>query len=192
MKNTTSTKKKIGNRRLNRNVFYLLLILLIVGVGSSVAYLFNKSTVQNEFIMGEVRTEVTENSNSDEIIKKGVAIKNIGNVPIYIRVTMTAFWKDNDGNILSERPIEGVDYFIKFSTSTNWVKASDGYYYFKNIVNSTKSTDVLIEECVQAQKYDDKTLEFRVINQAIQAEPAKAVKEAWGVNIINNQLEIKE
>ena len=170
----------------------ITLVLLFCLVAGTVAYLIKQNSIKNQFVMGEVKTDVIESFDANNNIKQDVSIKNIGNVPCYIRATITISWKDKDGNILEGIPKENEDYSIKFSESSNWLKGNDGYYYYKTPVEPDNNTDILIKECEQIKEYGDKILEVSILNQAIQSEPSKAVIETWGVEIDNGTIKLKE
>ena len=172
--------KKIRHKKYKNNLFtQITIILLFCSVTGTIAYMIKQSSITNEFIMGEVKTQIIENFDSNNKTKKDVNIKNIGNVPAYIRATIVISWKDNEGKVLGEIPEENVDYSIKFSESSNWIKEEDGYYYYKKQIEPNESTEILIEECKQLKEYDNKILEVTIANQAIQAQPTKAMNEAW-------------
>ena len=172
--------KKIRHKKYKNNLFtQITIILLFCLVTGTIAYMIKQSSITNEFIMGEVKTQIIENFDSNNKTKKDVNIKNIGNVPAYIRATIVISWKDNEGKVLGEIPEENVDYSIKFSESSNWIKEEDGYYYYKKQIEPKESTEILIEECKQLKEYDNKILEVTIANQAIQAQPTKAMNEAW-------------
>lgn len=170
----------------------IIVVLMFCLVTGTVAYLIKQNSIKNQFVMGEVKTDVIESFDANNNIKQDVSIKNIGNVPSYIRATITISWKDKDGNILEGIPKENEDYSIKFSESSNWLKGNDGYYYYKTPIEPNNSTDILIEECRQIKEYGDKILEVSILNQAIQSEPSKAVIETWGVEIDNGTIKLKE
>lgn len=170
----------------------ITLVLLFCLVAGTVAYLIKQNSIKNQFVMGEVKTDVIESFDANNNIKQDVSIKNIGNVPSYIRATITISWKDKDGNILEGIPKENEDYSIKFSESSNWLKGNDGYYYYKTPIEPNNSTDILIEECRQIKEYEDRTLEVSIINQAIQSNTSKAVKEAWKIEIVDDTIFLKE
>lgn len=172
--------KKIRHKKYKNNLFtQITIILLFCLVTGTIAYMIKQSSITNEFIMGEVKTQIIENFDSNNKTKKDVNIKNIGNVPAYIRATIVISWKDNEGKVLGEIPEENVDYSIKFSESSNWIKEEDGYYYYKKQIEPNESTEILIEECKQLKEYDNKILEVTIANQTIQAQPTKAMNEAW-------------
>lgn len=181
------------NKSFRSKIISHLIILLVVGIISGTsAYLIIKNSVKNDFVMGEVNPEIISTYSSENQMEEDVYVKNAGNVPIYLRVAVIISWIDNDGKILETKPEQDIDYSINFSASTNWLKSDEGYYYYKNILQVNENTDMLIEECTQIKEYDDKTLEISVATQAIQAEPAKAIEEAWNVDVVDGVLVLNE
>lgn len=174
----------------NLNLKPLVALVLMGSIAGTTAFLTSKNSINNEFVVGQVEPKIKETFNPQNKIKKDVYLKNAGNVPIYIRAAITIKWKDNEGKILKESPIENEDYLIEFSDSLNWLKSEEGYYYYKNAVDVNETTDILIEECTQIRQYDDKFLEVSILAQGIQAEPTRAVEEAWDISIINNDINL--
>lgn len=198
----TRPRKKLKNRGKHMEesnfelrfkiISHMIMILLIGVVLGTSAYIIIKNSIKNEFDIGKVKSEIIETFNEENKTKNDVYIKNIGNVPSYLRTAIIISWKDKDGKILETKPEENIDYSINFSNSANWIKSSEGYYYYKNILQENTTTDILIEECVQIKNYDDRILDVSIATQAIQAEPADAVMEAWNVDIIDGVLVLKE
>ena len=182
-------RSKKGNSKLLAHIAIVMLIGIVTGTS---AYLVLKNSVTNEFVVGEVKGQIVETFDRKNKTKTDVFVKNTGNVPSYIKAAVLVSWKDNDGKILETKPIENVDYSIDFSNSENWMKSKEGYYYYKNALDVGENTDVLIEECTQTKEYDDRTLVVTIATQEIQAEPDKAVKEAWDVNVSNGAIVLKE
>lgn len=168
----------------------LMFLILFTMVGQTTAYMMSKSSIKNEFEIGVVRPEVIENFDSKNKIKEDVYIHNSGNVPIYVRTAIVVKWKDKYGKILDTLPQKNIDYTISFSSSENWIKSQDEYYYYRKSVNANENTDILIEECTQIKEYNDRILEVSIITQGIQAEPPDAAEEAWDINIVNNLINI--
>ncbi len=167
-----------------------IILILIIAIGGTIAFLMTQNSVENSFVLGQVKPEIKENFNSANKVKEDVYVKNSGNVPIFVRTAIIINWKDKEGRVLDLPPAKDVDYSISFSTSTNWIKSQDGYYYYKNALDVNDDTDILIEECIQTREYEDRTLEVNIIVQGIQAEPTNAVEEAWGVNVVTNCISL--
>ena len=177
------TKLKTSKKINKKTIWHLLIVLLLIVISITTAYLLTKSSLENAFVVGKVAPEIIE--------KEDVKIKNSGNVPIYVKVAIIVSWKDANGTIVETEPVENTDYSIDFSTSENWLY-SNGYYYYKKPLAVNEVTDVLVNEYVQLKEYDDKTLYVDIAVQAIQAEPEKAVEEAWGIQTADNTLVIEE
>lgn len=170
--------------------YLITAVLLFTTVRGTSAFLKSRYTIRNEFILGRVNPTIVETFDDVNHEKSDVKIHNSGNVPTYVRVAVVINWKDGNGKTLVTPPIRNTDYTITFSNSTNWLAGNDGYYYYKEILDVDDDTDILIDECTQIQEYNDKSLEVSIITQGIQAEPAKAVREAWGVNVTNNSISL--
>lgn len=173
-----------------------VLVVCII-TASTVAYLQHQSKISNSFTEGKISVEVTENFEND--VKSNVSIKNTGNSDAYLRVKILIYFVDKDGNVTGEVPVEGTDYIMSLgdSVSTNWIKASD-CYYFKSKVEPGKSTDILIKKCEQIKTspiYKDgkRRLVVDIIGEAVQQD-SEAIKDAWGKDVIvnNGMLEAKK
>ena len=172
-----------------RNLIIILSILLLITVSTTIAFLSKKSTIDNNFILGTVSTQVDETFENN--VKEDVSIKNTGNVDSYIRAFILISYKDEDGVILTDTPILNTDYSMTISNSTNWIYSNtDGFYYYKLPVEPNNNTDILIDECRELQSHNGKILNVDIITESIQATPADAVEEAWGVSITNNELSL--
>lgn len=168
----------------------IILFLMVSGMGTTLAYLSRKSGVDNTFVMGDVQTEITENFENN--VKTNVAVRNKGNVPVYIRAAVLVYWQDAHNNVLPDKPAEKTDYTITLNQDNGWIKGSDGYYYYPQIVNAGESTRALIDRCEQTTASAEKTLVVDIAAQSIQANPPAAVTEAWtSVTVTNGQLALK-
>lgn len=175
-----------------------LAVLLTATVGSTAAWLVSKpAAVENNFVPGKVACQVLEDfgAESGTSVKRNVRVKNNGNTDAYIRVLLVFTWKDDKGNIFSNKPQEGKDYQIN-KNLTDWIKQeSDAgtYYYYKKRVAPEAETDVLIELLRQADgvtgpengKYK---LSVDILADAVQADPPEAVAESWGVDVENDEI----
>ena len=197
--------KHLKNHRPGRAKALLLIaslaVLLTATVGSTAAWLVSKpAAVENDFVPGKVACQVLEDfgQESGNSVKRNVRVKNNGNTDAYIRVLLVFTWKDDAGNIFSNKPKEGKDYQIN-KNLTDWIKQeSDAgtYYYYKKRVARDAETDVLIELLRQADgvtgpengKYK---LSVDILADAVQADPPQAVKDSWGVDVENGEIKIK-
>lgn len=170
--------------------FALLVSLVLLAVGltsTSLAFLIDHTpAVVNEFDPGEVTASITEDF--DHSVKKDVSVQNTGNTDAYIRAKVVITWQDNKGNIYAQAPVADEDYEIEYTSSGEWFKGADGYWYCKAAVAPGKSTPVLINTCspVSDSEPTDYHLVVEILADAIQSTPATAVQDAWGVTVGDN------
>lgn len=179
MRNTN----KSGFRWKRSGILLAAVIVLLAGaVGGTWAFLVAQSEpVQNNFTYAHVRCTIDEEF--DGTTKSDVQIQNTGDIPAYIRARIVVTWKDTSGNVSSTVPVKNTDYTIAFNEK-DWTQQG-GYWYCNTAVNPNGFTPELISECKKTANanapkgYD---LSVEILADAIQSEPASAVKEAWGYN----------
>lgn len=150
------------------------LTLLLTGfVGSSLAWLVSApDPVTNTFEYAKVACSVHEEFDGN--VKTDVKIYNDGNTSAYIRAKIVATWQDADGNVYPEAPV------INPEINSNDWKQDGEYYYCNTKVAAKTSTPVLIYSCANVPAPEEGyALHVEILADAIQAEPANAVKEAW-------------
>lgn len=175
MRNTN----KSGFRWKRSGILLAAVIVLLAGaVGGTWASLVAQSEpVQNNFTYAHVSCTVEETF--DGTTKSNVRIQNTGDIPAYIRARIVVTWKDTSGNVSAAVPVKDTDYTITFN-GEKWTQQGD-YWYCKTAVDATKFTPVLITECKKTGTAPDGyDLSVEILADAIQSEPANAVKEAWG------------
>lgn len=179
-----------------------LAVLLTATVGSTAAWLVSKpAAVENNFVPGKVACHVLEDFGAENgtYVKSNVRVKNTGNTDAYIRVLLVFTWKDDKGNIFSNKPQEGKDYQIVMDDLTDWImqKSDTGvYFYYKKRVAPEEETRNLIESLYQIAdvtgpengKYK---LSVDILADAVQANPPQAVKDSWGVDVENGEIKVK-
>lgn len=177
-------KKKIST------VTICLLLTVVMTIGGTVAYLFTSSQdVQNTFDPARVGNHIVEDNNgtTKEDVKVQNSVKNdtTNVVDAYIRATYVVNWKDSTGTYLI--PAKSTDYVVEFGS--NWVKGSDGFYYYKNSVAPGEYTDVFIESLRIADGVSAPesgyTLNVEILSQSVQAKGTNAdgktpFELAWG------------
>ena len=179
-----------------------LAVLLTATVGSTAAWLVSKpAAVENDFVPGKVACQVLEkfDTESGTSVKRNVRVKNTGNTDAYIRVLLVFTWKDDKGNIFSNKPQEGKDYQIVMDDLTNWImqKSDAGlYFYYKKPVAPDAETGKLIDSLrqiagVTGPENGKYKLSVDILADAVQANPPQAVKDSWGVDVENDEIKIK-
>lgn len=166
-----------------------LLALLLVVAGGTLAWLTAQDSVSNTFTPAHVTCNVEESFNGTA--KSDVKIKNTSDIPVYIRASIIVTWKDSSGNVYGQLPVKGTDYTMDIAAD-GWVP-KDGYYYCTSPVAVGDTTGTLINKCVvsaTAEKPNGYDLSVEIIAEAIQSQPDRAVKDAWGVTVINGMLSV--
>lgn len=166
--------------RLTPWAIFALVLLLTLSVGGTVAYLSTTSgTVTNTFTPAPVECEIVEpNWKDDDTTKSGVFIKNTGEADAFIRAAIVITWQDKAGNVYGQVPVSGTDYEL-YLNETDWTKIGN-YWYCTSAASGATQTPVLINSCTTLKSLDGYTLSVEILAQAIQAEPAQAVADAWG------------
>lgn len=176
-----------------RSLILLLTLVLLIGsgIGMTVGFLSTRTEpVRNDFTYGKVSCEVLETFGKDNsrYIKRDVRIKNTGNTSAYIRVLLVFTWKDANGNVYVNKPQINKDYQINPDISNGWSIYQNSIgtfsYYYKYPVAAGDETPNLIDSLSQIPgvvgpengKY---ALSVEIVADAVQAEPADAVKNAW-------------
>lgn len=176
-----------------RSLILLLTLVLLIGsgIGMTVGFLSTKTeSVQNDFTYGKVSCEVLETfgKENNRYIKRDVRIKNTGNTSAYIRVLLVFTWKDAEGNVYVNKPQINEDYQINPDISNGWSIYQNSIgtysYYYKYPVAAGEKTPNLIDSLIQIPgavgpengKY---ALSVEIVADAVQAEPAAAVMNAW-------------
>ena len=191
-------------RRKNRRKFYLFIavscLLLLLG-GSYLVYaaMTAEDNKENDFLIGQVETELDEVFNEDiqEIKKntsvtKTVKVKNTGTINQFIRVMIlpevrTSIAGD-PGNyqILSLKL--GTDLILEGLDATEWVDGEDGYYYYiKEALEPGKPTTALFEKIRLSDQisdqYHDATFTISLKVETINC--AKHVyRDAWWQGVV--------
>lgn len=178
--------------------------LTLAGVGGVIAWLTASNHVSNAFEVGKVDVTLNEEGPTDgepfeegDSVKKNVTVTNNGNVPVYVRARVDIYWEDANGNQLWDAPDSDDDYTIEWGAVINgstvagssWFEA-DGFYYWNSQVQPGASTGNLIDLFAPkvGETSADKKLVCDIAIQSIQADPSRAVKEAWGVTVTDGIL----
>lgn len=148
-----------------------LVLILVCTVGGTVAYLVaHTDPVVNTFTPGKVSCQVEEEFNETNTVKTKAVVKNTGNVPAYIRVAVVANTVDEDGNITGMADLSQVDWL----NEANWTEGSDGFYYYKGVVQPDDVTADLLKNGIPLTG-----IQVTILAGAIQSMPDDAVEEAW-------------
>lgn len=157
-----------------------LVLLLFIAVGGSVAYLLDiTGRVENTFTPAQVEIDPTEETTADS--KSNIKFQNSGSVPVYIRATLVIYWEEktvnNETQVIAQPA--GGSVAVGDLLNNGWFQVGDIYYY-KSPVDPGDWTEVMLGEIkVTVPEGSDAKCRIDVRAEAIQAEPADAVKDAW-------------
>ena len=130
-----------------KNLFILILLIVI---SSTVAYLYSTDTFQNIFVAASYKVVVTETFESPDNWKPGdttpktATLKNEGTVPIKVRVKLEEEWKDSNNQDLPLQHNDENVAIINFSNEDDYIY-KDGYYYYDLALNPGETTSSIIE-----------------------------------------------
>lgn len=199
---STPSRYRKQRRKQERRVSALALVCIICCLvsGLTLAYLVTStSALENIFGTPSFDTGITEsfgNDTSGVLTKEDVKITNTGDVDAYVRATVVVTWVNDKGEVYSKIPVKDTDYTISYRDSSKWQydEANDVWYY-TDVVKPGRSTEILIEECQETaenNKPEGYYLTVEILSQSIQAEPANAVIDAWGVTVSNDTIVFEE
>ena len=146
-------------------------LLLTFAVSGTVAYLVaGTEKVTNTFTPADV--EITVTDTVEDYVKYRPTITNDGDIPVYVRVAVVAYWEKENQIVASwNEDLTSV-------LNSGWVKKDDGYYYYTQPVAAGGSA-VLFERYEQpTPPVEGVHLEMTIIAQAVQTEPAQALTDA--------------
>ena len=171
-----------------------LVLILCCTIGGTVAWLATSTDpVTNTFTPAKVKTEIDEDVTTEQGVKKDVKVKNNGDIPVYVRAAIIVNWVKGENEIYPEAPEAVSDYKIDLNTGSKnnqWTKVGN-YYYYNSTVPAKGSTENLINTCnpVVDGAPDGYTLRVTILAEAIQANPERAVADAWEMKFSNNSWE---
>lgn len=130
----------------------------------------------------EVQETFTQNTSTT---KENVNVKNTGNVKAYLRMMVVAYWEKGGKIAGSCDP--------SFTLGTNWVKGSDGFYYYRKAVkrNKTPQNNLFNSYTAPASPVAGAHLVMTVHGQGVEYDASLSkVKAAWGNDVpLLNEVE---
>lgn len=177
-------KKRWNNRRL---VPVALLMALVLVCGTVYAYMFHRTgETSTAFAPAKVSCEVAETYNGIE--KSSITVKNTSNIPAYLRVRLVTYWVNGEGKVAAKSSPE-----LNITPANGWIRGKDNTFYYSKPVAPDAPNNVTPELLASgttitlAQKGEFKQV-IDVFAEAIQAEPAKAVKDSWKVTLTGETI----
>lgn len=178
MKFISSNGSHAGRTAKSSALVIALALILVLAVGGTVAYIFTQTgPVINTFTPTEANITVNEEISGNQ--KTEITVENTSTgVPVYIRVALVANMIDKDENVTGAASVP------TFTLGKDWIKGSDGYYYYTKPVPVRGSTGNLLDTPMTLLE----NMQVVVLADAIQAEPTTAVTQAWGVTVENGVI----
>lgn len=167
-----------------KNLFVIPVIALLAFSaisGSAFAFMKSKSPVlENDLLPAAVSCEISETFENNT--KTSITVENTGNMDAYIRVRIVSCWLDEEGRITAEPSKE-----VSFTLAENWLGGSgDTYYYADKIAPGGKAE--LLGGSIELSAKEGKRQVIEVFAEAVQALPAKAAENAWGVTVADGKI----
>lgn len=166
-------------------VALVVCMLAIMLVGASLAYFTDTKSAENTFTVGNVDITLTEpnwkasgSQDAPEVypgepLAKDPTVTNDGANPCFVRIKVTGLDCLGNAGMITYR----TDY-VADELGDNWVKHTDGYFYYNKVLELDKTTDALFDQIVIPTGLTNGTAqsEFNVVvtAEAVQAQGAKA------------------
>lgn len=184
-----------------KSLLFILALLFIGIIGGTIAYFTTANHVVNEFQGLTYDVDIVEESNGTWGTKK-VSIVNKDKTPVVVRVAYNELWSKEDreyGFLTLSNTINGFNVVNKSWTKTweeDFVLGTDGWYYYKNILDANTSIDLITSIqlndslITNREEYLDYDYELNFGFESIQATE-EAIKDLWGfdVNISNENIQ---
>ena len=148
-----------------------LVLLITASISATLAYFhLSAAPVINTFKAGSVEADIDETVHGNT--KEAIQIKNTGSAPVYVRVRLVSYYEVSKGVPDATKASPEVS----FTRGENWYKVGEYYYYNQPLAAGATTSDLLDSSITMAsgQVID-------VLADTVQATPAQAVQDAWGV-----------
>ena len=175
------------NNAKTRFIIFIIasVLLLFAGFVPSLAKMVAKTPpVTNNFEPGKIVIQAQTDGEYTTALNTTQS-----DVSAYIRVAIVVNYQDyNDNSIYHEGAVEGVDYTVL--PANNWIKGSDGFYYYTKPVAIGESTTVLPQISRNILPGDDNKQKYKLVSTyvftGIQANVSVAITSTWGVTLDQN------
>ena len=166
----------------------LVVALVLTAVaGGSLAYFTDKDDATNTFTVGNVSIDLTEpkwdaagSGDAPEVypgeaLAKDPTVTNDGANPCFVRISVEGLDCLGDAGMITYR----TDY-VTDALGTDWVKHTDGYYYYTKVLAAGETTDALFDQIVipTGLENGDATTEYDVDVKA-EAVQAQGAQPSW-------------
>lgn len=174
------------SKRIRLWLIAALALCAAAAVGMTLSFMFKKAEKTNTFVPAEVICEVEESLFSG--VKSDVCVKNTGNAAAYLRIRLVSYYVDDNGDIAGRVPSQ----YPTLTLQNGWIAGADHTYYYPTPVEPGEKTGILCDPITLGTvELADGTTVYQVLEvfaEAIQAEPVRAVQEAWKVTVSDTKI----
>lgn len=205
----------------DRIVKFTLAVVMIstMVIGGSIAYFRAETASNNTMSSTSLKIALMEKGNMKEfnndillesvvpgaIIQKELYVKNVKESASYVRVTLTKYWEDLNGNKLPELNAKSIE--LVTDETSQWIIQNDDenhevvYMYYKQPLQTNEETKDFIDQLKISSdgsqldnKYTHLNVKLNVEVDAIQQYAAQqAILSEWGLEVtMNDQGMIQE
>lgn len=180
-------KFKIKNKK---SLFFLLALLVVGGIGGTIAFFTSTVTYANLFQVSKYNVVVEEKFNN-EFGTKEVNFVNNSKAPAVIRINYNEFWTRiaNTDQIILNNLVNGTSLVTKSWTPTflNDFTYHDGWYYYNKVLKEKENVQVLtainlnstlLNTADLKEEYHNADYELDFNLESVQAS-SKAIKSVW-------------
>lgn len=164
-----------------------LALMVTLCVGGTLAYFTDIDDAKNTFTVGNVDITLTEpnwtSTGSEdapevypgEALAKDPTVTNDGANPCFVRIEVEGLDCLGNAGMISYR----TDY-VTDNLGDNWVKGTDGYFYYNKVLEVGATTDALFDQIVMPTGLTngDATTAYNV-NVTAEAVQAQGAKASW-------------
>lgn len=174
------------SKRIRLWLIAALALCAAAAVGVTLSFMFKKAEKTNTFVPAEVTCKVEESLFSG--VKSDVCVKNTGNVAAYLRIRLVSYYVYDNGSIAGRVSSE----YPALTLQNGWISGADHTYYYPTPVEPGAETGILCDPITLGTvELADGTTVYQVLEvfaEAIQAEPVRAVQEAWKVTVSDTKI----
>lgn len=174
------------SKRIRLWLIAALALCAAAAVGVTLSFMFKKAEKTNTFVPAEVTCKVEESLLSG--VKSDVCVENTGNVAAYLRIRLVSYYVYDNGSIAGRVSSQ----YPTLTLRNGWIAGADHTYYYSTPVEPGAETGILCAPITldTVELADGKTVYqvLEVFAEAIQAEPVRAVQEAWNVTVSGTEI----
>lgn len=178
---------KFNNQKFGKPLVLIVAMIMVAAaaVSGTLAWLqVSTGAQENTFQKATITGTIVEEFNNGDGIKHHVKVQNTSNIDVFVRVALVPTWQDANGSVLPETA--SVANNLSFTLGADWFRGSDGYYYYTDRVAPNTSTGNLADSITPTGGSAGAKMNLQILSEVIQADPADAVHEAWGMTVGTN------